>query len=64
MKREIPLRLKYRTILQYGIITRKRDNKYLFTGNPFTDTPVLSAENRSRWGLVNTVYDLIKNNNE
>jgi hypothetical protein len=60
MSKEIPMRLKYRIVLRYGMIKRGRDNNYIFVASPFSHCPVLKMEHRSRWAIVNEVYDAIK----
>jgi hypothetical protein len=59
MKREIPLRTKYRFVLTFGRIDKK-ENRFVFTSDPLKNSPVLSMENKSKWTLIENVYLLIK----
>jgi hypothetical protein len=49
---------KYRYVKQWGIISRQRD-KYVFKAFPGTEFPVLNMENRSRWALVDNIFELM-----
>lgn len=57
--KNVPLRYKYRFVLKYGVITCK-ENKYIFTAFPDKDCPVLQANHKSKWTLIEEIYHLIK----
>ena len=57
--KDIPLRVKYRIVKQYGKLTREK-TKWKFTHNPFLDCPVLEMTHFSKWAIVNKVFDCIK----
>lgn len=57
--KDIPLRIKYRTVLKYGKLAREK-TKWKFTRNPFMDCPVIEMTHFSKWTIVNEVFDCIK----
>ena len=60
MSKDIPIRIKYRTVLKYGVLKRGRKNNFTFVAHPWGHSPVLKMEHRSRWAIVDEVYAAIK----
>lgn len=57
--KEIKPRYKYRFVQQFGKLKRANGEWY-FMANPMIDCPVKLLSNRSKWLIIDTLFDAIR----
>lgn len=62
MKKEIPFRYKLRYVCLFGKI-KQIGTMWQFTPDPIKQCSCLFMEHKSKWVVVETVYDIIKSYN-
>ncbi len=59
MSKEVLPRIKLRTVLTYGSLKRE-ENNYLFRASPLKDCPILEMKHKSKWAIIEEVYNAIR----
>lgn len=57
--KDIKPRYKYRFVQQFGKL-KQANGEWCFTANPLVDCPVKLLSNRSKWAVIDTLFDAIK----